>query len=181
MFTLSQENAPSSTPVLPALTALSAAVTLGLTGGIAGFFYAYACSVMIGLEVIDPRHAIVAMQGINATVRNAAFAPAFFGTPLAALITALLFAFLGRRTAAWLMAAAALVYGAEAFLPTLLINVPMNEALAQVVVPESLAEAAHIWSDYAQPWTWWNILRTAFSLLALLLVGLSLFASRTRM
>ena len=63
MFTLSQENAPSSLPVLPALTALSVALTLGLTGSIAGFFYAYACSVMVGLDIIDPRHAIVAMQG----------------------------------------------------------------------------------------------------------------------
>jgi uncharacterized membrane protein len=180
MFTLSQENAPSSLPVLPALTALSVALTLGLTGSIAGFFYAYACSVMVGLDIIDPRHAIVAMQGINATIRNAAFAPAFFGTPVAALITALLFASLGRRTAAWLMAAAALVYGTGAFLPTLLVNVPMNEALAQVTVPESLAEAARVWSDYARPWTWWNVLRTAFSLLALLLVGLALFVSRTK-
>ena len=180
MFTLSQENASSSLPILPALTALSAAVSLGLTGGIAGFFYAYACSVMFGLEAIDPRHAIVAMQGINATVSNAAFAPAFFGTPVAALITALLFAARGRRKAAWLMAAAALVYVAGAFLPTLLINVPMNEALAVTTVPESLTEAARVWSDYARPWIWWNIVRTAFSLLALLLVGLALFVSRTR-
>ena len=179
MFTLSQENTPSL-PILPALTALSAAVTLGLTGGIAGFFYAYACSVMVGLEVIDPRQAIVAMQGINATVRNVAFAPAFFGTPVAALVTALLFAHRRRKTAAWCMAAAALVYVTGAFLPTLLVNVPMNEALAQLSVPDNPAEAARVWSDYARPWTWWNILRTAFSLLALLLVGLALFVFRTK-
>ncbi|MEE1610609.1 anthrone oxygenase family protein [Microvirga sp. CF3016] len=180
MITLGQENAPSTIPVVPALTALSATVTLGLSGSIAGFFYAYACSVMFGLEAIDPRHAVAAMQGINATVRNMAFAPAFFGTPVMALVTALLFACLGRRAASWIMAGAALVYVAGAFLPTLFINVPMNEALARVTVPESLPEAARLWAEYAGPWTRWNTLRTVFSLLALLLVGLALFVARAR-
>jgi hypothetical protein len=46
----------------------------------AGFFYAYACSVMIALTRVDDRTFIVTMQWINATVRNAAFAPAFFGS-----------------------------------------------------------------------------------------------------
>lgn len=180
MITLSHDKAFPMLRLVPTLAAVSAAVTLGLTGCIAGFFYAYACSVMIGFEAIDPRHAIVAMQGINATVRNAAFAPAFFGTPVAALITALLFASLGRKAAAWAMATAAFVYVAGAFLPTLFINVPMNEALAHVPVPNSLSEAARIWADYAGPWTWWNAMRTGFSLLALMLVGLALFVARTK-
>jgi len=47
---------------------------------ISGFFYAYHCSVMPGLEAADPETAIRAMQGINAVVRNASFAFSFFGT-----------------------------------------------------------------------------------------------------
>jgi len=62
-------------------------LTLILTGAIAGFFYAYTSSVMRGLDAIPAAHAIVAMQGINATVRNWVFAPAFFGTPVAAVVT----------------------------------------------------------------------------------------------
>ena len=46
------------------------ALTLILTGAIVGFFYAYTSSVMRGLDAIPAAHAIVAMQGINATVRN---------------------------------------------------------------------------------------------------------------
>ncbi|EFG2885686.1 hypothetical protein BO068_004877, partial [Escherichia coli] len=69
-----------------------AALALILCGAIAGFFYAYSSSVMRGLDATDPRAAIAAMQGINATVRNAFFAPAFFGTPVACLISAGLFA-----------------------------------------------------------------------------------------
>jgi uncharacterized membrane protein len=158
------------------LTAIFAAVTLLLTGAIAGFFYAYSSSVMFGLDAVDPRQAMVAMQGINARVRNAVFFPAFFLTPVAALITAALLSWAGHRVAATCMAAAAVVYIGGGFLPTMLINVPMNEALATAGVPGNVNEAAKLWSDYSGRWSWWNALRTVFSLLSLLLVGAGLFA-----
>ena len=44
-------------------------------GLMAGFYYAYACSVMLGLAQTDDRTFVTAMQAINASVRNAAFAP----------------------------------------------------------------------------------------------------------
>ena len=60
-----------------AMLLVGSTVAVGL---MAGFFYAYACSVMVGLDRVDDRTFIVTMQWINATVRNAAFAPAFFGS-----------------------------------------------------------------------------------------------------
>lgn len=45
---------------------------------------------MWGHDTLAPQVAIEAMNGMKATVRNAAFAPAFFGTPLALLVTAAL-------------------------------------------------------------------------------------------
>lgn len=54
-----------------------------LSGAIFGFFYAWVCSTMWGLDAADPRVAISAMQAMNASVRNIVFAPAFFGTPVA--------------------------------------------------------------------------------------------------
>ncbi|PLP60699.1 hypothetical protein CYK37_03875 [Mesorhizobium loti] len=150
-------------------------ITLVLAGAIAGFFYAYTSSVMRGLDAVSPAHAIVVMQGINATVRNVVFAPAFFGTPVAAVLagTALLGA--GRRGAGLAMFAAVVTYLLGAFLPTFVINVPMNEALAIVTVPGDATEAATLWRDYSSDWTWWNTLRTGFSLLCLVQVGLALF------
>ncbi len=59
-----------------------ALVSLIFTGAIFGFFYAWVCSTMWGLDAADPRVAIAAMQAMNASVRNAVFAPAFFGTPV---------------------------------------------------------------------------------------------------
>jgi uncharacterized membrane protein len=61
----------------------------------AGFFYAYACSVMIALTRVDDRTFIVTMQWINATVRNAAFAPAFFGSLVLTIAAAVLAVVLG--------------------------------------------------------------------------------------
>lgn len=151
------------------------ATALLLAGAIAGFFYAYTSSVMRGLDAVAPEHAIVAMQGINATVRNMVFAPAFFGAPIAAVLAGTALLATGRRGAGLAMLAAATSYLLGAFLPTFAINVPMNEALASATVPDDVAEAAKLWRTYSLDWTWWNTLRTGFSLLCLALVGLGLF------
>jgi uncharacterized membrane protein len=156
------------------------ALTLILTGAIAGFFYAYTSSVMRGLDAIPAAHAIVAMQGINATVRNWIFALAFFGAPVAAIVTGALLGWRHHMTAALLMVLAAVIYIAGAFLPTLLINVPMNEALATVTVPADPRAADRLWRAYSGPWTWWNTLRTLFSFASVLVVGLAIFSSARR-
>ena len=39
-------------------------------GAIFGFFYAWACSTVWGLDAADPNVAIPAMQAMNASVRN---------------------------------------------------------------------------------------------------------------
>lgn len=55
--------------------------SLLLAAAIFGFFYAWVCSTMWGLDAADPAIAIQAMQAMNASVRNAVFFPAFFLTP----------------------------------------------------------------------------------------------------
>ena len=64
----------------PAL--ITAWVGVLFAGAIFGFFYAWVCSTMWGLDEADPRVAIAAMQAMNASVRNAVFFPAFFLTPV---------------------------------------------------------------------------------------------------
>ncbi|WP_299838350.1 anthrone oxygenase family protein [uncultured Paracoccus sp.] len=147
-----------------------ALLSLLFSGAIFGFFYAWVSSTMWGLDAVDPRVAIAAMQAMNASVRNAVFAPAFFGTPLVLLVTALA----NRRAsgaAALAFAAAAVVYTLGGLILTLAVNVPMNEALAQVIIPEDRAEAAAIWAGYSPRWQLWNQIRTVASGLALLLAG----------
>lgn len=157
-----------------------AVATLLLTGMIAGFFFAYSSSAMLGLDEIEASHAIAAMQAINRKVRNPVFYAAFFGMPVAALVTGVLFFAARRPMAASLFLVAGLIYFLGAFLPTALVNVPMNEALAVAAVPADRQAAIKLWSDFSVPWTWWNTLRTVFSAFSLLLVGAAIFASANR-
>lgn len=152
-------------------------VTLALAGAMAGFFYAYSMSVMWALDAIDPKAAIASMQSINIVVRNAIFFPAFFGTPVVALVAAGLWWKQGAGQVALLLALAAIVYLAGAFLLTVVANVPMNEALAIATIPADPEAARTLWQNYSRPWTLWNHVRTVASFASLLLVGWALYTA----
>lgn len=151
-----------------------------LTAAIAGFFYAYTSSVMIGFDVADPAVAIPAMQAINANVRNPVFAPSFFGPVGVGLALSLSYLAPPRGTAARLAVAGFLVYLVGGFALTLAVNVPMNEAFASLSVPADAAQAAEAWRSYSARWTAWNTARTVFSFgsLMLLVWALTLEARR---
>ncbi len=149
-------------------------LSLVLTAALFGFFYAWVCSTMWGLDDADPRIAIAAMQAMNASVRNAVFAPAFFGAPVILTVaTVVLYLNANRLTAAWFGAAALLVV-LLAFILTMQVNVPMNEALAVIEIPQDIATARSIWDTYSSEWQFWNQVRTAATGLAVLCVGLGL-------
>ncbi|SFL70293.1 DUF1772 domain-containing protein [Shimia aestuarii] len=149
-------------------------LSLLCVGGIFGFFYAWVCSTMWGLDAGDPGVAIAAMQSMNASVRNPVFFPIFFGTPVVLAITARVALLDIRKVSALLLALATVTYVLGAFLPTALINVPMNEALALVEIPLDQDAAQRIWQDYSGRWQMWNMIRTCFSGLALMLTGVAL-------
>jgi uncharacterized membrane protein len=153
-------------------------LSLMLSGAIFGFFYAWICSTMWGLDAADPAVAIKAMQAMNASVRNAVFAPAFFGTPVALFITAALAFAAGLRKAAAAFGAAGLVYLFGGLVLTMAVNVPMNEALATIDVPADAAQAQRIWRDFSTPWQTWNTIRAIASGIALALTGFAIFAMR---
>lgn len=145
-------------------------------GAIFGFFYAWVCSTMWGLDAADPEVAIKAMQAMNASVRNPVFFPAFFLTPVILTLTAIVTATQRHRQSAALFFASAALYFVGALLVTAMVNVPMNNALAQVAVPTDSAAAARIWQEYSEPWQFWNTLRTIVSGVALLLTGWAIFS-----
>lgn len=150
--------------------------TVIVTGAIFGFFYAWVCSTMWGLDTLDPNAAIDAMNAMNISVRNAVFMPAFFGTPILLIITAALAWIAQARAAAYLFAGAAALYLLGAFAPTANINVPMNEALKLVQTPLPSSEAQQVWSSYSADWQVANVARTVVSAVCLLLalIGLRL-------
>ncbi|RMC31648.1 DUF1772 domain-containing protein [Paracoccus alkanivorans] len=136
-------------------------------GAIFGFFYAWVCSTMWGLDAADPRVAIAAMQAMNASVRNAVFFPAFFLTPAVLGITAIAAGLRNSWGAASLFGAAAVIYLVFGLALTLAVNVPMNEALAAVAIPTDIEAARAIWQDYSVRWQFWNQIRAGASGLAL--------------
>ena len=150
------------------LTLTLATLTTGL---IAGFFYAYACSVTLGLALLPDEQYIETMQAINATVRNGVFAFSFFGAVVSLLLTLALHAPRSRRFV--LVVLATVLYIGGGFMVTFLINVPMNEELARVSVGElGPAALARVRERYEGPWNFWNGVRTVFSTLAFLaLIG----------
>ena len=164
-----------SSQSVSALMVALAFLSLLLSGAIFGFFYAWVCSTMWGLDRLDPRSAIEAMQAMNASVRNAVFGPVFFGTPIVLAVTALSTWRAGHPAATALFATAGLVCLIGAVLLTTAVNVPMNEALA-TQAPQTIDEAATVWQAYSPRWQAFNVGRTFAMGLAVLLTGLGLLA-----
>lgn len=146
-------------------------VSLLLSAAIFGFFYAWVCSAMWGLDAADPRVAIAAMRAMNASVRNMVFAPAFFGTPFALLLAAALLWRDGHRRATTGFCLAGLLCLCLGMGLTLTINVPMNEALARLSLPDDIETARAIWATYSPDWQFWNQMRTVATGLAFLLAS----------
>lgn len=157
------------------LLRMSALTSLMLAGAIFGFFYAWVCSTMWGLDATDPRVAIGAMQAMNTSVRNIVFAPAFFATPFVLILTGIIAWRVNLTKAAILFALAGVIYLFGGMILTVTVNVPMNVALGKVVIPEDIDLAQQIWSTYSQPWQIYNTIRTVVSGVTLLLTGLAIF------
>ena len=156
------------------LTLVAATLTTGL---ISGFFYAYACSVTLGLALLPDAQYVEAMQAINATVRNGVFAFGFFGAVLSLLLALAVHAPRPRWLSFIFVALAAVRYIGGGFMVTFLVNVPMNEELARVgdAAPAALARVR---ADFEGSWNFWNGVRTVFSSLAFLaLIGACLARS----
>ncbi|WP_166417395.1 anthrone oxygenase family protein [Cochlodiniinecator piscidefendens] len=145
--------------------------SLLLSAAIFGFFYAWICSTMWGLDATDPRIAIQAMQAMNGSVRNAVFAPAFFGTPVLLAITALVLWRQQFAVSAYYFTASATIYFFFGLILTMSVNVPMNEALAIQHVPDNISDAEKIWAEYSPEWQFWNRIRTVASGLSFLLAA----------
>ncbi len=150
-----------------------------LCGGHFGIFYAWVGTTMWGLDSADPRAAIEAMQAMNASVRNGAFAPFFFGAPLALLLAGVILYFTGYRISAALFGAAGMIVLFGSVVLTMTVNVPMNAELATVEVPQDIDAARAIWQDYSPNWQFWNQMRTFASGIsfAIALVGLVVIKS----
>jgi uncharacterized membrane protein len=143
--------------------------TLGC-GLMAGIFFTFSNTMMAALKRLEPAQGILAMQSINRTIQNPLFLTVFMGNAL--LCALVLFTSFGRGSGLIFFLIGTLLYIVGAFLVTLVVNVPMNNALD--AVSATSPEGRKLWLRYLTNWTNWNHVRTVASFLAtaLLMMGL---------
>ncbi|TDG10699.1 DUF1772 domain-containing protein [Paraburkholderia guartelaensis] len=137
-------------------------------GMLAGVYFAFSTFVMASLARIPAAAGIAAMNAINTQIVKSPFMAVFFGTTLTAVALVILALFRLGQPGTFSMLAAGAIYVVGMFVVTLVFNVPLNDALANV--DPSSAEGATLWARYVQDWTVWNHVRTVASTSACILL-----------
>jgi uncharacterized membrane protein len=133
-------------------------------GLMAGVYFAFSAFIMRALETIEKSAAISAMQAVNDVILRSLFMPLFMGTTVAAAVLAIIAIVRWNSAGSGLILAGGVIYVAGMFVVTMVLNVPLNNAL--VAVSPDGAEASAVWSRYLTDWTFWNHVRTISSTIA---------------
>ena len=144
-------------------------ITATLTALMAGLFYAWSCSVMLGFARLTDREFVAAMQATNRAIQNPVFFAAFFGAPLFLIISTILH--YGESVRFMLLLAASLIYIAGNFIVTIAGNVPLNNRLESFeLASASDEETARQRTNFERRWTILNHIRAVASTIAIILV-----------
>lgn len=145
-------------------------IALVITSGLlAGFFFAWWCSCMVGLRGVRDVTFVETMQHINAVLPNPQFIGPFLAPVILSPIAGWLLLTDGQVTAG-IWAAASALLSIISFGITASQNVPLNQTLAQA----DLENAGAAREAYEGPWIRWNTIRTLTSTLALVASVLAL-------
>jgi uncharacterized membrane protein len=131
-----------------------------LTGLIAGVYYAFACSVMLGLGASGDRTFIEAMQNINKKIENPVFFLAFFGALILPAWALRTFRH-DRELRLWIAAGLALY--TVGLLTTMAVNIPLNNQLAAAGAAARIKDPAAVRAHFEDTWNLWNIARAILS------------------
>jgi uncharacterized membrane protein len=153
--------------IILALTALTTAL-------IAGLFYAYSCSVNLGLKQLSDINYILAMQSINKAIQNPVFLFSFIGTLFLLPISAYLQHNNGELNRFYLLLFATIIYLIGVILITAFGNIPLNNTLDSFSVQssdnQSITKAR---LAFENAWNNFHLIRTIASIVALILVILA--------
>jgi uncharacterized membrane protein len=143
-----------------------------LTALMAGLFYAWSCSVMVGFAGLSNKEFVSAMQATNRAIQNPVFFVAFFGAPVLLPISA--FLHYGQASRFWLLLAASAIYLVGTFGVTMFGNVPLNNALDRFNSASATEEeTARQRANFERRWNNLNTIRTVSSTLAVILVAIA--------
>jgi uncharacterized membrane protein len=140
---------------------------------VAGVFLAFSDFIMRSLALTGGVGGVEAMQVINREVFRWVFMALFLGMAAVSVLIAGYAWVALSGPAGTLIGLAALVYLVGCFGVTVVFNVPMNEALAEMEL-NTEATRDYWLQTYVPRWTFWNSVRTSAAALsaALLLFGL---------
>lgn len=142
-----------------------------LSGLIAGLFYAYSCSVNLGLAKLSDREYLRAMKAINRAILNPLFFISFLGTLVVIPVTAYVyFQNKGMDLSCALLILASLVYGIGVFGVTIRGNVPLNEMLERLDLTTGAANYSQWRSNFEKPWNRLHTLRTILNIAAVICI-----------
>lgn len=151
------------------MTTLVLIITAVLTALIGGLFYAYSCSVVLGLGKLSDTEYLKAMQSINREILNPVFFMSFMGTVI--LLPVSTFLLRGQQPVFIFLLLATLAYLIGVFGVTVAGNVPMNDALDKFDISNSTAEAIRqMRENFESRWNFLNNIRTVFSVISIIFV-----------
>ncbi len=140
------------------MTSILVVAATVLTGLSAGLFATFGYAVMPGLRRTDDEVFVQAMRAVNVAILNPVFAVVFAGAFVVSV--AAVVASWGTSAAPWLLAST-LLYAVGAFVVTGVVNVPLNDALAEGEDP-AMSRAA-----FERRWVASNHVRSVLTLAAL--------------
>jgi uncharacterized membrane protein len=146
-------------------------LTATTTALIAGLFYAWSCSVTIGIGRLSDAAYLEAMQAMNRAILNPVFFLSFLGTVILLPLSTYLHYGQPISVRFWFLLAATLVYIIGGFGITMVGNVPLNETLDAFNLQAASQEAIAVQrAKFEGPWNNLHTVRTVACVLALVLV-----------
>lgn len=146
-------------------------ITATCTALIAGLFFSYSCSVVLGLKSLPDEEYISAMQSINKAILNPVFFMVFFGTLLLLPFSTWLNYSQPASKSFWLLLSASILYGVAVFGTTVTGNIPLNNTLDKFKILNATKEAISAQRTiFEGRWNYLNNIRTIASILTLILV-----------
>jgi len=162
-------------PTLPNITLVLTATTTAL---IAGLFYAWSCSVTLGLARLPDTVYITFMQATNKAILNPVFFISFMGTAILLPVCTFLHYDPTISHRFVFLLAATLIYFIGGLGVTIFGNIPLNEALADFNLQSASEEAiAAQRAKFEGRWNNLNTIRTISSALSIILVIIACLSS----
>jgi uncharacterized membrane protein len=144
---------------------------------VAGFLFAFAAVLMPGIRSLDDGGFIRAFQVIDGVIQKnqPLFVFVWVGSGLSLVTAAAMGVWKLGGTDRLLVIMAALVYVLGVQVPTLIVNIPLNNTL-QTLDSSTMADAARkrARDDFEPRWNRWNVFRTVFASVVSILLALLL-------